>query len=70
MHILHPTTPVWSVSDARYACALTPTMPAYHSSYNDEPNVRQVAGMSILPLHARTRGPAPMPGTCLDVLTR
>ncbi|KOS16063.1 arp2 3 complex 21 kda subunit [Malassezia pachydermatis] len=36
-------------------------MPAYHSSYNDEPNVRQIAGVSILPLNARSRGPAPIP---------
>lgn len=36
-------------------------MPAYHSSYNDEPNVRQIAGVSILPLNSKIRGPAPLP---------
>lgn len=39
-------------------------MPAYHSSYNEEPNVRQIASISILPLYTRSRGPAPPPGTC------
>lgn len=38
-------------------------MPAYHSTYNDEPNVRQLASISVLPLHTRSRGPAPPPGT-------
>jgi len=37
-------------------------MPAYHSSYNDELNVRQVAGAAILPLNSKSRGPAPLPG--------
>lgn len=37
-------------------------MPAYHSSYNDELNVRQVAGAAILPLNSKIRGPAPLPG--------
>lgn len=36
-------------------------MPAYHSSYNDEPNVQQIAGVSLLPIHSRSRGPAPLP---------
>ena len=38
-------------------------MPAYHSSYNEEPNVRQIASISILPLNTRSRGPAPPPST-------
>lgn len=36
-------------------------MPAYHSSYNDEPNVRQIAGISLLALNSHSRGPAPLP---------
>ncbi|SHO75684.1 Similar to S.cerevisiae protein ARC18 (Subunit of the ARP2/3 complex) [Malassezia sympodialis ATCC 42132] len=36
-------------------------MPAYHSSYNDEPNVQQIAGVALLPIHSRSRGPAPLP---------
>ncbi|WFD32991.1 subunit of the Arp2/3 complex [Malassezia sp. CBS 17886] len=36
-------------------------MPAYHSSYNDEPDVRHIASMAILPLNTRMRGPAPPP---------
>ncbi|KAH0587839.1 Actin-related protein 2/3 complex subunit 3 [Termitomyces sp. J132] len=34
-------------------------MPAYHSSFNDEPDVRQVGNLSILPIKTRIRGPAP-----------
>lgn len=36
-------------------------MPAYHSTYNEEPNVRQIASMSLLPIRTKTRGPAPPP---------
>ena len=36
-------------------------MPSYHSSYNEEPNVRLIAAMSLLPIKSRTRGPAPPP---------
>ncbi|KAF8969435.1 actin-related protein ARPC3 [Flammula alnicola] len=35
-------------------------MPAYHSSLNEEPDVRQVGNMSILPIRTRIRGPAPI----------
>ncbi|KAL4249641.1 Actin-related protein 2/3 complex subunit 3 [Abortiporus biennis] len=35
-------------------------MPAYHSSYNEEPDVREVGNMSILPIRTRIRGPAPV----------
>ncbi|KAG6817855.1 hypothetical protein H0H87_001687 [Tephrocybe sp. NHM501043] len=34
-------------------------MPAYHSSLNDEPDVRQVGNLAILPIKTRIRGPAP-----------
>ncbi|KAG5654621.1 hypothetical protein H0H81_011596 [Sphagnurus paluster] len=34
-------------------------MPAYHSSFNEEPDVRQVGNMAILPIKTRIRGPAP-----------
>ncbi|GAK64945.1 actin-related protein ARPC3 [Moesziomyces antarcticus] len=36
-------------------------MPAYHSSYNEEPEVRVIGSMSLLPIRSRTRGPAPPP---------
>ncbi|KAG8746433.1 subunit of the Arp2/3 complex [Ceratobasidium sp. 414] len=35
-------------------------MPAYHSAYNEEPDVRQVGNMSILSINSRIRGPAPL----------
>jgi len=34
-------------------------MPAYHSAFNDAPDVRQVGNMSVLPIKTRIRGPAP-----------
>ncbi|CCM00665.1 uncharacterized protein FIBRA_02704 [Fibroporia radiculosa] len=34
-------------------------MPAYHSALNEEPDVRQVGNMSILPIKSKFRGPAP-----------
>ncbi|KAG6880158.1 hypothetical protein C0992_004610 [Termitomyces sp. T32_za158] len=34
-------------------------MPAYHSSFNDELDVRQVGNLSVLPIRTRIRGPAP-----------
>lgn len=33
---------------------------AYHSSFNEEPDVRQVGNMSVLPIKTRIRGPAPV----------
>ena len=36
---------------------------AYHSALNEEPDVRQVGNMSILPIKTKIRGPAPL-GTC------
>ncbi|KZV77106.1 actin-related protein ARPC3 [Peniophora sp. CONT] len=37
-------------------------MPAYHSAFNDEPDVRQVGNTSVLPIKSttRARGPAPI----------
>ncbi|ETW84144.1 hypothetical protein HETIRDRAFT_444095 [Heterobasidion irregulare TC 32-1] len=35
-------------------------MPAYHSALNEEPDVRQVGNVSILPINTRIRGPAPV----------
>ncbi|KAH8118467.1 actin-related protein ARPC3 [Phellopilus nigrolimitatus] len=35
-------------------------MPAYHSSFNELPDVRQVGNMSILPIRTKIRGPAPI----------
>lgn len=43
----------------------TTTMPSYHSSYNDVPNVRLIASMSLLPFKSSVRGPAPPPSTSL-----
>jgi len=34
-------------------------MPAYHSALNEEPDVRQVGNMAILPIKTKIRGPAP-----------
>ncbi|CCF54318.1 hypothetical protein NDA18_001414 [Ustilago nuda] len=36
-------------------------MPAYHSSYNEDPDPRVIGNMSMLPIRSRTRGPAPPP---------
>lgn len=36
-------------------------MPAYHSAYNDDPDARIAASMSLLPIRSRIRGPAPQP---------
>ncbi|KAJ6538555.1 ARP2 3 complex 21 kDa subunit [Mycena vulgaris] len=33
---------------------------AYHSSFNDEPDVRQAGNMAILPIKTKIRGPAPI----------
>ncbi|THH12397.1 hypothetical protein EW145_g63 [Phellinidium pouzarii] len=35
-------------------------MPAYHSSLNELPDVRQVGNMAILPIKTKIRGPAPL----------
>ncbi|OBZ76048.1 Actin-related protein 2/3 complex subunit 3 [Grifola frondosa] len=35
-------------------------MPAYHSSFNEEPDVREVGNMSVLPIKTKIRGPAPV----------
>ncbi|THG98329.1 hypothetical protein EW026_g3837 [Hermanssonia centrifuga] len=35
-------------------------MPAYHSSLNEEPDVRLVGNMSVLPIKTKIRGPAPL----------
>jgi len=35
-------------------------MPAYHSAFNEEPDVRQVGNMSVLPIKTKIRGPAPL----------
>ncbi|KAK9895368.1 putative ARC18-subunit of the Arp2/3 complex [Cystobasidium minutum MCA 4210] len=34
-------------------------MPAYHSSYNEDPQYTVVGNMAILPVNTRVRGPAP-----------
>ncbi|KAF5333700.1 hypothetical protein D9611_002495 [Ephemerocybe angulata] len=33
-------------------------MPAYHSSFNEHPDVRQVGNTAVLPIRTRIRGPA------------
>ena len=33
---------------------------AYHSSFNEEPDTRQVGNMAVLPIKTRIRGPAPI----------
>ncbi|KAK4686854.1 actin related protein 2/3 complex, subunit 3, partial [Tremellales sp. Uapishka_1] len=35
-------------------------MPAYHSSFNDDPAARLVGNMALLPIHTKIRGPAPI----------
>ncbi|KAJ3556722.1 hypothetical protein NM688_g1866 [Phlebia brevispora] len=35
-------------------------MPAYHSALNEEPDVRQVGNMAVLPIKTKIRGPAPL----------
>ncbi|KAI5124742.1 hypothetical protein M0805_005376 [Coniferiporia weirii] len=35
-------------------------MPAYHSSFNELPDIRQVGNMAILPIRTKIRGPAPL----------
>jgi len=35
-------------------------MPAYHSVFNDEVDVRAVGNMSVLPIRTKIRGPAPL----------
>jgi hypothetical protein len=37
-----------------------PNFQAYHSALNEEPDVRQVGNLSILPIKTRIRGPAPV----------
>lgn len=50
--------------------ALTlPHIQAYHSSYNEEPDVRQVGNLSVLPIKTKIRGPAPL-GTSPDMSTK
>ncbi|KAF8737946.1 hypothetical protein AX14_012125 [Amanita brunnescens Koide BX004] len=34
-------------------------MPAYHSSFNEHPDLTQIGNMAILPIKTRIRGPAP-----------
>ncbi|TDL29819.1 ARP2/3 complex 21 kDa subunit [Rickenella mellea] len=34
-------------------------MPAYHSSFNEDPETRLVGNMSVLPIRTKIRGPAP-----------
>ncbi|KAJ9094872.1 hypothetical protein QFC19_007801, partial [Naganishia cerealis] len=35
-------------------------MPAYHSSYIDEPNVPTIGNVAVLPINTKVRGPAPI----------
>ncbi|KAF7332262.1 Actin-related protein 2/3 complex subunit 3 [Mycena kentingensis (nom. inval.)] len=35
-------------------------MPAYHSSFNEEPDMRLAGNMGILPIKTKIRGPAPI----------
>ncbi|KAF8897832.1 actin-related protein ARPC3 [Infundibulicybe gibba] len=35
-------------------------MPAYHSSFNEEIDMRQAGNMAVLPIKTRIRGPAPV----------
>ncbi|KAL0581920.1 subunit of the Arp2/3 complex [Marasmius crinis-equi] len=35
-------------------------MPAYHSSFNELPDIRQVGNLAILPIKTRIRGPSPI----------
>ncbi|KAK0482082.1 actin-related protein ARPC3 [Armillaria luteobubalina] len=38
--------------------ATTSIMPAYHSSFNEDPDIRQVGNMAVLPIKTKIRGPA------------
>ena len=38
------------------------THQAYHSSFNDDPSVRQVGNTALLPINTKIRGPAPIAG--------
>ncbi|KAI0346877.1 ARP2/3 complex, 21 kDa p21-Arc subunit [Trametopsis cervina] len=35
-------------------------MPAYHSALNEEPDVREVGNLAVLPIKTKIRGPAPL----------
>ncbi|KAJ3887723.1 actin-related protein ARPC3 [Lentinula edodes] len=48
------------LSHQKPPCPLNSIMPAYHSSLNEEPDVRQVGNMSILPIKTKYRGVAPL----------
>jgi len=43
-----------------HKCLLRTTMPAYHSSFNEEPDVRLAGNMALLPIKTKIRGPAPI----------
>jgi len=44
-------------------------MPAYHSSLNDYPDLRQVGNVAILPVRTKVRGPAPLaPAEEMDII--
>ena len=33
---------------------------AYHSAFNEDPDIRQVGNMAVLPIKTKFRGPAPL----------
>ncbi|TFK55587.1 actin-related protein ARPC3 [Heliocybe sulcata] len=35
-------------------------MPAYHSSFNESPDMQQVGNLAVLPVKTKVRGPAPL----------
>ncbi|EPS95986.1 hypothetical protein FOMPIDRAFT_1062437 [Fomitopsis schrenkii] len=35
-------------------------MPAYHSAFNEDPDIRQVGNTAVLPIKTKFRGPAPL----------
>ena len=43
---------------------------AYHSAFNDDPAVRQVGNMALLPINTKIRGPAPIAGMCCIAVKR
>ena len=43
---------------------------AYHSAFNDDPAVRQVGNMALLPINTKIRGPAPIACTCCIAVKR
>jgi len=42
------------------SCSLADSLQAYHSVFNEDPSVRQVGNMALLPINTKIRGPGPI----------